>query len=124
MKIVNIIFISFFLFSFINSDCTPTENELVRISKIRKDEHCEERTTSYELSENNAYRCCYMKYSVDSKNYEAYVHTCILITQNQYNNIEDYIERYEDQHNLIDLKIDCSSFYLQFGLLFILMFLL
>ena len=124
MKIMKIIFISFFLFSFINSYCVPEEDELVKLSKIRKYKHCEERTSSYELTENNAYRCCYMKYSVDSKNYEAYVHTCILITQNQYDNIEDYIERYEDQYNLIDLKIDCSSFYLQFGLLFILMFLL
>ena len=121
---MNILLISSFLFFFINSDCTPDEDELVRLSKIRKYKHCEERTSTYELSENNAYRCCYMKYSVDSKNYEAYIHTCILVTQNQYDNIDDYIERYEEQNNVEDLKIDCSSFYLQFGLLFILIFLL
>ncbi len=120
---MNIFLISFFLFCFINSSCTPEESELIRMDKIRKYKHCEERTTATELSENGAYRCCYMKYSVDSKNYEAYVHTCTLVTQNQYTNIEDYIERYEETYQVEDLSIDCSSFYLQFGLLFILMFL-
>ena len=124
MKILNIIFISFFLFSFINSYCVPEEDELVKLSKIRKYSHCEERTSSTELAENNAYKCCYMKYYIDSHNYEAYVHTCILITQNNYDNIKDFVKRYEEQYNLEDLKIDCSSFYLQFGLLFILIFLL
>ena len=116
--------ISSFLFHYINSDCTPDEDELVVIDKIRKYKHCESRLTSAEVNENYGFRCCYMTYSIDSKNYEADIHTCILITQNQYDNIEDYIDRYEDTNRVIDLKIDCSSFYLQFGLLLLLMILL
>ncbi len=121
---MNILLISSFLFFFINSDCTPDEDELVEMSKIRKYKHCEQRVTEAELYESNAYRCCYMKYSIDSKNYEAYIHTCIPVTKSQYDNIEDYIEKYEETNKVEDLKIDCSSFYLQIGLLFIFMLLL
>ena len=122
MKITEI-FIFVCLLFLIYSECIPEEDELVKIGKIRDYRDCESRTMDQELVENNAYKCCHLRYTVDSKNYYADVYTCTYITQNQYDNIKDTVKEYERVNDVVDVEIDCKSYYLQLGLLSILLFL-
>ena len=122
MKLLNNIILLNILFILINSDCTPDDENIVKLDKIRDYSDCERRVTSQELQENNAFRCCYIHYETETKNVEADVHTCILITHSQYNSIKDFIRNYEDKYDLDIYRLDCSGFTLKLRLLILLSF--
>ena len=121
MNFLKIIFLINFVLILINSDCIPDDDRLMKLDKIRKYEHCEQRTSMYELNENGAYKCCYIHYKADTKNVEADVHTCCLVTLKEFENMDDTIDKYEDSHDVEIVKIDCKSFDLQIKLLFLLL---
>ena len=115
------IFLFALLFGLINSNCMISEEDLIAIDdKIRKYKHCEERESQEELIENNAYKCCYLYYYVDKKNYQAEVHTCLLITKDQYDNIKDTVKNYEESRDVEDVSIDCKGNITKLGFLVIL----
>ena len=121
MKFIQILFISSIILVTIKSYCTPEEEELISATKIRDYEDCERRTTSGELWEYKAYKCCYLYYKVDTDNYSAKVHTCMMITQTEYDNIKDTVDNYERNNNVKGVKIKCNSSYIHIGLFYILL---
>ena len=75
-------------------------------------------------------RCCYYTYegmeedtkyrdyNLNSDGKEVgYGSSCIELTDSQYDNIQDYVNYIQFGDDLIGVKIDCNSYYLQFGLL-------
>ena len=121
MKIIQILFISSMILITIKSACTPDEEDLIKLSKIRDYDDCEKRTSTTELKESGAYKCCYLYYIVDSNNYKAKVHTCKLITQKEFDNIKDTVNRYESDNKVEDVKIKCNSSFIYLGLLYLLL---
>ena len=121
MNLLKIIFLINYLLILINSDCIPDDERILKLDKIRKYEHCEQRTDTKELAENNAYKCCYLHYKAETRNVKADVHTCVFVTLNEFENIKDTIEKYEDSHDAEIKKIDCKGFDLQMKLLFLLL---
>ena len=118
MKYIEIIFLFALLFGLINSNCMISEEDLLEMDdKIRKYKHCEERENPEELIENNAYKCCYLYYYVDKKNYQAEVHTCLLVTRDQYDNIKDTVKDYEKNNDVEDVEINCRGKFIHLGLL-------
>ena len=121
MKYMEIIFLFTLLFGLINSNCMISEEDLLELDeKIRKYKHCQDREREEELIENNAYKCCYLYYYVDKKNYQAEVHTCLLITKDQYDNIKDTVKNYEESRDVEDVSIDCKGNITKLGFLVIL----
>ena len=121
MKFIQILFISSFILITIKSACIPDEEDLIRLSKIRNYDDCDKRTSTTELRENEAYKCCYLYYTLDTDNYKAKVHTCKLVTQKEYDNIKDTVSRYESENKVEDVKIDCNSSFIYLGLLYLLL---
>ncbi len=118
---MQILFISSVILITIKSLCTPEEEELISASKIRNYEDCERRATSGELWEYGAYKCCYLYYKVDTDNYNAKVHTCMMITQTEYDNIKDTVDIYERDNNVKGVKIKCNSSSIHLGLFYLLL---
>ena len=92
MNLLKIIFLINCLLILINTECTPDDDSLLKLDKIRKFDDCDKRVTKAELLENDAYKCCYLHYEADTRNVEADIHTCCLVTQSQYDNIKDTIK--------------------------------
>ena len=74
--------------------------------------------------------CCYFTYEgmeedtkYDDYNLNSdgkkvgYAASCIELTDSQYDNIQDYVNYLQFGYNRNGVKIDCNSYYLQFGLL-------
>ena len=119
MELIKIIFISFFLFSLINSTCQPEEEN----NKIREPEVCNKRAFNEEEVNSQAYKCCYMTQKVDLNSRKGKDYSCIYITQNDYNNIKELIKQYERETGIDDVDIDCKSTYIRFALLSLLILL-
>ena len=118
MNLLKIIFLINCLLILINTECTPDDDSLLKLDKIRKFDDCDKRVTKAELLENDAYKCCYLHYKADTRNVEAEIHTCCLITQSQYT-----IKNYEDSNDVDVEKLDCKGYDLQIRLLFLLLLL-
>ena len=123
MNLLKIIFLINCLLILINTECTPDDDSLLKLDKIRKFDDCDKRVTKAELLENDAYKCCYLHYKADTRNVEADIHTCCLVTQSQYDNIKDTIKNYEDSNDVDVEKLDCKGYDLQIRLLFLLLLL-
>ena len=119
MKLLEKIILALFL-GVINSGCIPDEEDLPKISKIRKYKHCESRTTAEELASNGAYKCCFFYYYLDTDNLKSEVFTCDLITKDQYDHIKDTIKKLERENNIEDVEIDCKSSYFKISLILLL----
>ena len=119
MKVLEIIFISFCVISFVHSTCEPDEEN----NRIRDEDDCTKRTFSEEEALNEAYKCCYMRQKLDSTIYKGNRYQCLAVTLNDYNYIKNLIKQYEAQSGVDDVKIDCESSYIKFGLLFLTLFL-
>ena len=113
MKSIIILFVSFCLFSLINSTCQPEEEN----NKIRDPEDCTDRSFSSDEISNNAYKCCYMKTKVNYNTRKGKLYTCIPLSQNDYNRVKDLIKQYESEAGVEDVEIDCKAYYLKYGLL-------
>ena len=124
MNLSKIILISLCLFNVINTYCVPSYEELPNLDRIRGAEDCERRSTSYELQQQGAYRCCYLYYYVDSKNVYSDVYTCCLITEHQYNNIKTTVEDFRRELSAETVSIDCEGFNLSFGFIWLLLLLI
>ena len=74
--------------------------------------------TKVELLENDVCKCCYLQYKAITRNVEADIHICCLITRTQYDNIKDKIKNYEDSNDIDIEKLDCKGYDLQIRLLF------
>ena len=111
------------LFVLIKSYCEPGDDELRTLGKIRDYEDCEARTSTDELEEEGAYKCCHLYYVEDLNNVYSEVDTCLLITKTEYDNIKRFIEDYESKFRLEKAKIHCASSNIQFGLILILLIL-
>ena len=120
---LNIIIINYLLI-LMKSKCTPDEEDLPYLDKIRKYEDCGNRMDEEEEWENHAYKCCYLYYTFDSENVKSKVHTCMLITETQYNNIKDTVKNYEEQYEVEDVKIKCKCTSLKINFFYILYLLL
>ena len=105
------------LFVLIKSYCEPESDELRTLGKIRDYEDCEARTSTDELEEEGAYKCCHLYYIHDSNNIYQEVDTCVLITQTQYDNIKNWVDDYEKYGGYEDVRIHCKGFSIQFSLL-------
>ena len=122
MNMLLVIFIS--LFVFIKPNCEPADDiELYSLSKIRDYDDCSARTSNDELKNEGAYKCCYLFYTKDSNNIYKEVDTCILVTQSEYDNIKDYVEKLEDKLHIDDVKIKCFGINIKFSLLLISLYL-
>ena len=121
MKFLEILLISSFILISIKPECIPELEDLSNTTKLRNYDDCEKRTTTSELKENDAYKCCYLGYTVDSDNLYAKVHTCTLITQSQYNNIKDLVKNYESSNKVKNVKIKCTASYIHIGLFYLLL---
>ena len=110
-------------FVLIKSDCELDDTELRTTGKIRDYDDCDARTSTAELEEEEAYRCCHLFYIEDLNNVYSEVDTCILVTKAEYDDIKRFIENYESYYRREKAKIDCASYYIQFSLIFILLLL-
>ena len=119
MKVLETIFIAFCVISFVYPTCEPDEEN----NKIRDEDDCTKRTFSEEEAADEAYKCCYMRQKIDSTVFKGKRYQCLAVTLNQYNYIKDLIKRYEAESGIDDVKIDCRSSYIKFGLLFLALFL-
>ena len=114
-KILYGIFIISCLLSFINSYCEDEDGE--ETVRIRSSKDCTKRTLSeYEQNE-GGFRCCYKREEVDILTYKGKIYSCVLLNQNQYNDIKNFIKNREKQNGIKDVKIDCKSSYSQIGLI-------
>ena len=117
MKAIIILFISLCLFSFINLTCEPDEEN----NKIRDSDDCKDRAFSSEEIEDNKYKCCYMRTKVNLNTRKGKLYQCIGLTKNEYDVVKDLIKKYEAETGVDDVKIDCNSSYIKFGLLSLLL---
>ena len=113
-----------FLFALINSECEPPFEDLPQLKKLRDYEDCASRTSQQELDEGGFYECCHIYYEIDSNNLYQEVDTCILVTKNQFDNIDDYIDDFERRGGYENIHIHCTGFITQFNLLLSLLILL
>ena len=116
MRELTILLIIACLFNLMNSDCTPSEEELERMGKIRDFEDCQNRLSTAE-SLNNGYRCCYIYYYFNTNNIRSKVHSCIVLTQENYNNIDNFADNFAQENRVEDLDIDCHSLFHKLKLL-------
>ena len=123
MRFIESMFIIYSLLSLIKSLCTPDDEELLYLDKIRRYKHCERRLTDEEIND-NMYKCCYLYYFVDTRNVKSEVNTCIPITRNEYDNIRDTVRNYERKNDVEDVIIRCKGFYFNLGFLGIMLYLL
>ena len=120
MKILVIILILLYSLSFIKSICTP-ENEG---NKIRDADDCKSRSFDQTEIDEESFRCCFLRLEKNSIDFDGKEYSCIAITQEQFNNIENYKKELENQVGIEKVKIDCKSTYFQYGLfsIFLLIF--
>lgn len=64
--------------------------------------------------------CCYIKVKLEGQN----VNGCSPLTEDQYKNIDDYIDKTEKEEKVEIDKLDCKSYYLELCLLSLLFILL
>ena len=105
------------MISFINSYCQDEDGE--ETVRIRHSKDCTSRIISEDEQNEGGYRCCYMREKVDLLTYTGKRYSCILLDQNEYNNIKNFIKNREKQSGIKDVKIDCQSSYLHIGLLIV-----
>ena len=122
MKILNQIFIISCLYFFINSTCETDEDDISH--KYRYYEDCKDRSFDEEELEFNAYRCCHIEKEIKTLNTEKEIHGCIPITQSQYENIKRTINDLESEEDVRDVDLDCESYFIQYGLFSMVLFLL
>ena len=129
MKSLTLLILSLCLLNYIKSSCV-IESDNYDSPEYRDGEDCSSRVFSEEELDNNAYKCCLLKYESETANLEEYGYTCIPITEDNYNNIDDYIDYLEDQYDKVQKidfsveKLDCKSNYLKsFLILSLLLFL-
>ena len=120
MKIFDILFITFCLLVFINSTCQPDEEN----NKIRDEDDCVNRQLSDEEKSNLYTRCCYMRQKVDDNTRKGKDYSCIALTENDYKNVKNLVKQFKNETIGKDVKIDCKSTYIKYGLLslFLLLF--
>ena len=121
MKSLEILLFISYLFVFINSTCETDEEDTI---KYRKYADCKNRNFDSDEIYNNAYRCCYIKIETETANVDKKVHGCIAISQTQYDNLRTTIREKEAKPGVDDVKIDCESSYLIYGLYSLFLFLL
>ena len=122
MKIYYEIFIIYCLITIINSLCELEDGE-EEPSRIREKKDCIQRSISDEETRNGGYRCCFMRQKVDSISFKGNIYSCLLVTSEQYDNIKNLIKAKEKETGVEDVKINCKSSYLQFGLIILLLLL-
>ena len=113
-----------YLIVLIKPDCEPDRTELVQLKKLREYDDCVSRTSQGELDEGGYYKCCHLYYQHDSNNLYEEVDTCILITQNQYDNIKKWVDDFENYEGVESVHIHCKGFGIQYNLLLALLILL
>ena len=117
MKIVYLTLILFSLFFSINPFCEVEEGDEETV-KIRDKDDCIKRSLSDEEVENGGYKCCYMREEVDTISFDGKLYSCILVNQTGYENIKNLVKDREKETGVDNVKIECKSSYLQFGLFF------
>ena len=115
--------------NYIYSTC-EIEADFENSPEYRDGEDCAKREFSEEESENNAFRCCLIHYTLETANNEEDSYNCIALNQTEFGDIDYYIDYVENQYErlFLDLtikEIDCKSNYIKsfFILSFILIFL-
>ena len=107
MKIYLVIFLFLLIIeiSFItSSDCNFGDT-------ASKAKDCEDK----DLEEGSEYKhCCYIKGKYNSGES---VSSCVPLKESEYNDIDKTIKDYEENSKSKIDKLDCKSFYLQFGLI-------
>jgi len=72
--------------------------------------------------------CCYSEAKVEYNGKTEKLKNCVELTDEEYNNIDDYIDTSKDEaktlFNIKDLEVDCNSSFLTNSLLGIILFLL
>ena len=110
------------LISLINPYCEDEDGE--ETIRIRHSKDCTSRIISEAEQSEGGFRCCYMREKVDLLTYKGKIYSCILLNQNEYNDIKNFIKSREKESGIKDVKIDCKSFYLHIGLTIVLALLL
>ena len=116
-KILYGILIIYCLISLINSYCEDEDGE--ETVRIRHSKDCTSRIISEAEQNEGGYRCCYMREKVDLLTYKGKIYSCVLLNQNEYNDIKNVIKNREKENGIKDVKIDCKSSYLYNGLLIV-----
>ena len=111
-------FLIFSLFFSINSFCEVEDGDEEAV-KIRDKDDCIKRSLSDEEVENGGYKCCYIKEEVDTISFDGKLYSCILVNQTGYENIKDLVKQKERETGVDNVKIDCQSSYLYYGILII-----
>ena len=88
-------------FNFVTNECDGSASSL---------EDCQKKTLGA-----GEYKCCFVEYESD----EGSGSGCEGLTQEEYDNIDDYIDKAEENSGLsdIDIDIDCNSNYLLISVL-------
>ena len=99
-----------------------------------KGDDCKDRTINDD-DKNKKYKthCCYVTYDQhkyinrpinDQGKYVGIEGSCTTLTDVQYNHINDLIKHYENVEGFTNVQIDCKSYYLQLGIISILLLIL
>ena len=91
------------------------------LSTPNSESDCHSRQFSTLETNQGAYKCCYLEVDFGGITRKS----CVAITKNEYDNIDDYIDKDEDSYDKYDIDVDvedldCKSKYLQSALLLLL----
>ena len=102
------IFILYFsLFNYISSDqCDKFTNIPSQVSD------CQDKLSQSQIDDDKKTHCCYSKDDAHTNP------KCISLTQEQYDNIKDYIKFNRILWGEVNLSVDCYSSFINFGLIY------
>ena len=119
MKSLTLLILILTLLNYINSASScHLEDDTYDSPEYRDGDDCAKRGFSDEELENNAYKCCLMKYKYETSNMDRIEYDCVPITQEEYNDIDKFIDSVEDNYDKLKIdftikKLDCKSNYLK-----------
>ena len=109
MKPLYLLIIFLYLFYYTNSTCEPYEEN----NRIRDPDDCNKRTLSDDEKEQQAIKCCFLKMYLNNNIRKGKSYECIVITQNDYNNIKGYVKQIKADNGADKVVLDCQSSYLK-----------
>ena len=117
-KIMKNILLFFTFLTYINSECGSTD-------EVKKKKECNNRVLSSSEKSGGGYKCCYVNSKIKAGGETTELKYCYSISEDNYNNIKDFVKNIKDMKGVKKYSIECNANYIKFfNIILIILFLI